>query len=44
MCLGLLRRVEVAVERTMKIAKDRLPPDAEIVSHVIDVRQILKQP
>ena len=37
-------RVEVAVERNIKIAKDKLPPDAEIISHVLDVRKILDEP
>ena len=41
---GVLRRVEVAVERNIKIAKGKLPPDAEIVSRVIDIRKILQKP
>jgi len=41
---GGARRVEVAVERNIKIAKDKLPPDAKIVSHVPDVRKILDEP
>ena len=36
--------MEVAVERNIKIAKDKLPPDAKIVSHVPDVRKILDEP
>ena len=39
-----VRRVEVAVERNIKIAKDKLPPDPEIVSQVLDVRKILDEP
>jgi hypothetical protein len=39
-----LHRVVVAIERNLKIAKDRLPPNAEIVSQVVDVCKLLSEP
>ena len=40
---ALLHRVVIAVERNIKVAKDKLPPCAQIVSKVVDVREILNE-
>ena len=42
--MPVLHRVVVAIEQNLKPAVEKLPPDAEIVSQVVDVRKILEEP